>query len=1421
MDEKTSASIQLAQEEKQVLYKTVRALHSAFDLSDDVPQIQSSLSTLELEISSYVNPVSYVDQLGFQTSLGGMMQHLALLESLIEQGKGFVYLVYTHRSASKALPQFWIGKAKETGPGSTAKKDKGGNKDDDEDAQTTRELRAKKVELTKKQIEILRPEMTKFKDLVAYVTLVCDSVRECLQALVEMKDKAEPMHMRMHDAPGAPYASSAPATAAATGGAKGGVQQTVPEVVYDALLRLLDVVVRLSELKGDPVKQSIAADCARYKDLKIELEEPDYEPEATASSNKQKDRGGGRRREDDFEDQLLRGFLDRNIFTTFRTEVKKVRDHDRLLAGVLRHAIERLNGEVFVTPEDKFGLIRSVPHLLLMIDGSTRFDNFPYVGGLKPIQKVFKRFPLVPLFADQTLVLAKVLERSKNFPSAEQGVKSSADAEVRRKWGADMRRLRHEVPGLKQKFKDAYKIELPWPAMRQTYELFLSRLSLMMNRLQRAPFLKELNEANVDTAREVFELAREGLCHLSSWSTLLQMFLAWKYTNPCSESRLTELRGQAYMDEPGRQYEQCIRYNLSLEEQSIFVDVVSMIKGLEGQMRAAESTIAPIIRFHLHHCIQQLAQGDLQPILHRVDKRKRDAISLLLQIRSVAADWVDGLEPREDYKLYKRNKGQVHAQHPARVVSASATQLQLLRVLVRSLYDDASPYTTASTGMFGRADLERHDVKKLKEFYEDSFYYPHLLNFAPTLKATSELSFLWFREFWLGKLSCIQFEIEKSLPWILTGHVIANRVTAPAMLQSMLYTLDVYNDAAHAALHVLQQQHLYDEIEAEASVVLEQALFTLSEDLYNHYKDQAASICLEKTYKFKLEEMKNRAYLTTEKRRFETILSQRHVQLLGRSVNMRFLLGQLVTTKLSLDVDMAIKKFEASDVCCLAELHAMLQVVQQTHNELSSPGMAGGGPLLELDSFLDIFNEVNGTYSPAVLKGRISAQFFYALTQDLFGNFAYNSFTQRFVRSPKTIIEFDLPPVKKTFVDAVFGPMCHKALKNACELQKGFFGRAHLESYLALPGSGPQDVPVLVNECLRFLEFRIQALSYAIEALSQPDGLESFSLDKTASHTSVLAFAFFEARLGGLLQSFDDLKLEVFQMFREVGNCVAFLRDLGECLDVRDQFHFVAVAPFLGLAPDSPAADGGVGGTPLVATLQAYRVLLEKSKDEHQIIVNRATVGTMADLAKGTAEMAGHTFAHRGLFHAVLQGIDDILYKFDLRSRWALCNPKHGHPALLLAPSGNAKLRPARFVHVWSSLCFLFNMQNQEPDPEAAPQEREWFAEYTDLEMFGHGMSFAGCLFTHLLDQRAVYELTDYSYEVLRLRNLEEALPKDRQQRAFSGVSPQDMDTVNEFIDGVQAQRDLHASLFALYAAHWTAGVSKAHTYQAPAVFAD
>jgi cytoplasmic FMR1 interacting protein len=95
--------------------------------------------------------------------------------------------------------------------------------------------------------------------------------------------------------------------------------------------------------------------------------------------------------------------------------------------------------------------------------------------------------------------------------------------------------------------------------------------------------------------------------------------------------------------------------------------------------------------------------------------------------------------------------------------------------------------------------------------------------------------------------------------------------------------------------------------------------------------------------KNKLELLKGANHLTVDARRMDSLLSQRHIQLLGRSINFSFILGQNINNKIYRDIDFAIKRFEASDARAIVELKTLLDIIADTHARLSQ--------FLALDAF--------------------------------------------------------------------------------------------------------------------------------------------------------------------------------------------------------------------------------------------------------------------------------------------------------------------------------------------------------------------------------------------------------------------------------------------------------------------------------------
>jgi len=100
---------------------------------------------------------------------------------------------------------------------------------------------------------------------------------------------------------------------------------------------------------------------------------------------------------------------------------------------------------------------------------------------------------------------------------------------------------------------------------------------------------------------------------------------------------------------------------------------------------------------------------------------------------------------------------------------------------------------------------------------------------------------------------------------------------------------------------------------------------------------------------------------------------------------------QQINTKLRADLDFVVKKFEASEIQGVVDYVQALRVVRGTHELLVHH-------LPSLDAFEDVLAEVTETVGPVSFRGRIVVHVLKSLVVDLFPNYTYNAYTNRFVK---------------------------------------------------------------------------------------------------------------------------------------------------------------------------------------------------------------------------------------------------------------------------------------------------------------------------------------------------------------------------------------------------------------------------------------
>lgn len=686
------------------------------------------------------------------------------------------------------------------------------------------------------------------------------------------------------------------------------------------------------------------------------------------------------------ESQNLSMFLatQNKIRDTVKETLEKIQGYEDLLCDVVNICVHMFETKMFMSPEEKHMLVKVMGFGLFLMDSDlcniNKLDQKKKIR-LDRIDRIFKNLEVVPLFGDMQIAPFNYIKRSKHFDPSKWALSSS------------------------NAISPQADLMVHLPQIREDHVKYISELSRYSN---------EVTTTYKDTAsdaenRATADLALRGLQLLSEWTSVVTELYSWKLLHPTDHHQNKECPQEA------EEYERATRYNYSDDEKFALIEVIAMIKGLQVLMGRIETVLSEAIRRNIYAELQDFVQVILREPLRKAVKNKKDLIrSIITSVRETAADWHRLAEAQNDPALKgkKDPDGGFHVNVPRLNVGPSSTQLYMVRTMLESLIADKSGGKRTL-----RKDIDGACLVQIDQFHKTSFYWPFLLSFSETLQKCCDLSQLWYREFYLEMTmgrkvnkctvrhqhneECndlitmekrIQFPIEMSMPWILTDHIL--RTKEPSMMEYVLYPLDLYNDSALYALTIFRKQFLYDEVEAEVNLCFDQFVYKLSEQVFAYYKQLAGSICLDKRFRVECEVLGFNFQFYPKTNRYETLLKQRHVQLLGRSIDLNKLITQRINANMQNSLELAISRFEASDLTGVVELEALMNVNRLCHKLLSQH--------LALDDFETMLKEAN--HNVLVPYGRITLHVFVELNYDFLSNFCYNAATNRFVRGKYSLL---------------------------------------------------------------------------------------------------------------------------------------------------------------------------------------------------------------------------------------------------------------------------------------------------------------------------------------------------------------------------------------------------------------------------------
>ena len=534
-------------------------------------------------------------------------------------------------------------------------------------------------------------------------------------------------------------------------------------------------------------------------------------------------------------------------------------------------------------------------------------------------------------------------------------------------------------------------------------------------------------------------------------------------------------------------------------------------------------------------------------------RKSKGVKELLIDLREVGVDWMGGTSPAQP-ELKGEKCSALNREVPMRAVAPSVTQLYILRAKISEIKRAVEDSKGGFLSMGGR-DLTDEELEKIVSFYGRSQFFEYALDLEGTVSQCADMSHLWLREFYLEMCDVLQFPIEESLPWLLCSHIL--KTQSLAHYDHLFYVMDIYNDAASTTLNKLQRQFLFDEAEAEVNLCFDRLLFILGEQVYSHYKSLSAVCLIDKRYLYLLAKvLKDKSKLHLVPGRYDVMMRQRHLQRVGRSVDLNAMLRQRLHGHLRQNIENAIRQFESSDLTGIIELEQQLTVIRSTHKLIAER--------VELEPFSLMMLEVNDSINPASFQTRILFHVLSEMLQDVFPNFAYNNSTRRFRRAPYEFVGQENIKREKREKPRNLYQYGSQALTEAFawihESGHGFIGQMHLEALIRVVGSSA--LPWLLTESLRVVETTIVGvinpyLSQITKGFPASSKLPTFVFGVQG------VYYHFDKRLQSI-ESYSDLKPGLMQSMREVGNFVVFSELLHSALAVVETVDCILTAPIAG-----------------------------------------------------------------------------------------------------------------------------------------------------------------------------------------------------------------------------------------------------------------
>eukprot|EP01084_Bolivina_argentea_P196836 337402_1 len=1018
------------------------------------------------------------------------------------------------------------------------------------------------------------------------------------------------------------------------------------------------------------------------------------------------------------------------ILWTLKQEVGAVPHREEIFAFIVNQCMDNIKNHEYIVSNEKHVYFRCIlSSLYLMDDMSSGINAFKpkHFKNINKVRDLLRKLPIIPVFMDIFTTVPIALSICDNFTKDMQNGNQWMDK-------------RHE------KNYDLIR----WRAtIQEHYISFTANFVSFLHDIRSRKNDDQEKQIDLKVYAKGFELVVRGMKLIGDWTAKLREQIVFKSANPTTESDYTILGGRGGKNQV---YEQITRFNYSNELKYAMVEIIGLIKGLSNLLLSNETKIRMVLSEYINIILQQFVHKTLAFTLQRAYKKKKEELeSLLLTARLIIADNNDEKILRADYRTKKdREINRNIKLHKINIRKVYPTRTQTL-LLRRILFYCVSPDVPwQQSGILQSNFFGKSEVRDFNDLFDTLGKVEYVKNYRQTICRSTDLSCVWYREFYLNMTDCIQFPIAMSLPWMLTDFA----MSTPSLAPNVFFPLSIYNDCAETALTRFRQQHLFDEVEAEVNLVFDQLMFTLYRKIFDYYKNKASKILLDKTFQYKMRKglgSKLGHQMRLPLARYSCIFNQKHVSILGRTIDIESLLTEQLNLFIRENIDVIITRYESATITSAMEIAHLIKTLSLTVQMLSSH-------LPALDSFDDVLTEINEDTTLGSFRGRLFLTTYNALFSNLLRNYIFNQLTRRFVCLER--------PKGNKKMDSLYlwGSRFTQVYQQRFKVTRGFFGIEHLESIVELMGI--DSMPLLVDETVKTVaHIIIRDISPYVEEILK--NLDPMKLQST--YYGVLGVYGYYDMMLKYIKSYPALREGVFTLLREAGNALGLVQMLDVVLTKESYYNHQIRAFYKGMEPhvmpkeyveqmrfnnnsdlmlqdiiySSAAKEMNQIGTqsPFVSILKETLTQMNQTNAKKPLNSEKALLKSCIISAIKREEFLNSN-SGGWLFSATLQYLHKNLEETGLLKKWKGPTPKNG-----ILEHEN----PKDFSRFWSVATFIFLVPDFDPEEEEKKRAEGYV---DDRSYFGDGWLWAGTTILYLTQLINRYRLLDPTLYLDKLQRL-------------------------------------------------------------------